>query len=153
MTPLEKVLAETRRYEHALLEFSAREQNGAVELVIQLKDRRLGLHTYYAPVHARDIEHPQFAWTFQRYLYDCMHDYLVEMFIETPQNREHRSPVTPAGEVIAAEIRRNGPIPFRRFMEVALYHPQYGYYRRAPIRSANTATSSRRNRFSRCSAS
>ena len=90
MTHLEKVLAETRRYEHALLDFSAREQNGGVELVIELKDRRLGLHTYYAPVHARDIEHPQFAWTFQRYLYDCMHDYLVEMFIETPQNREQR---------------------------------------------------------------
>jgi hypothetical protein len=90
VTPLEKVLAETRRYQHALLDFSARERNGAVELVIALKDSRLGLHTYYAPVHARDIEHAQFTWTFQRYLYDCMHDYLVEMFIETPQNREQR---------------------------------------------------------------
>jgi SAM-dependent MidA family methyltransferase len=39
--------------------------------------------------------------------------------------------VTPAGEILAAEIRRNGPISFRRFMEVALYHPAYGYYRRA----------------------
>jgi SAM-dependent MidA family methyltransferase len=38
--------------------------------------------------------------------------------------------MTPAGEVLAAEIRRNGPIPFRRFMEVALYHPEHGYYRR-----------------------
>jgi hypothetical protein len=48
------------------------------------------MHTYYAPVHARDIDHPQFAWTFQRYLYDCMHDYLVEMFLHTPQVREQR---------------------------------------------------------------
>jgi SAM-dependent MidA family methyltransferase len=39
--------------------------------------------------------------------------------------------LTPAGELLAAEIRRNGPIPFRRFMEVALYHPAHGYYRRA----------------------
>jgi len=38
--------------------------------------------------------------------------------------------VTPAGELLAAEIRREGPIPFRRFMEVALYHPEHGYYRR-----------------------
>ena len=91
MTPLEKVLAETARYEHALLEFSAREHNGAVELVICLKDNSLGLHTYYAPVHARDIEHPQFPWTFQRYLYDCMHDYLVELFLRTPQMREVRA--------------------------------------------------------------
>ena len=88
MTPLEKVLAETRRYEHALLGFSARERNGAIELVISLKDPGLGPHTYYAPVHDRDIEHPQFPWTFQRYLYDCMHDYLVEMFLRTPQSRE-----------------------------------------------------------------
>ena len=39
--------------------------------------------------------------------------------------------MTPAGELLAAEIRRSGPIPFRRFMDVALYHPAYGYYRRA----------------------
>jgi SAM-dependent MidA family methyltransferase len=38
--------------------------------------------------------------------------------------------VTAAGEVLADEIRRNGPIPFRRFMDVALYHPQHGYYSR-----------------------
>jgi SAM-dependent MidA family methyltransferase len=37
--------------------------------------------------------------------------------------------VTPAGELLAAEIERHGPIPFRRFMEVALYHPEHGYYR------------------------
>jgi SAM-dependent MidA family methyltransferase len=34
------------------------------------------------------------------------------------------------GELLAAEIRRDGPISFRRFMEVALYHPEHGYYRR-----------------------
>jgi SAM-dependent MidA family methyltransferase len=38
--------------------------------------------------------------------------------------------VTPAGELLADEIRRDGPIPFHRFMEVALYHPRHGYYRR-----------------------
>jgi hypothetical protein len=91
VTSLEKVLAETRRYEHALLEFSAREHNGGVELVIRLKDGSMGVHTYYAPVHERDIEHPQFSWTFQRYLYDCMHDYLVELFLRTPQMREVRA--------------------------------------------------------------
>lgn len=42
--------------------------------------------------------------------------------------------MTPAGELLAAEIRRDGPIPFRRFMEVALYHPEHGYYRRAAER-------------------
>jgi len=86
--PLEKVLAETARYDHALLRFSAREHNGVIELVIEMKDPSLQLHTYYAPIHPRDIEHAQFPWTFQRYLYDCMHDYLVEMFLHTPQSRD-----------------------------------------------------------------
>ena len=84
---LDKVLGELGRYEHALVQFSAREKNGEIELVIELKDRNLGLHTYYAPLHQRDIDHPQFPWTLQRYLYDCLHDYLVEMFIRTPQSR------------------------------------------------------------------
>jgi len=91
VTPLEKVQVEAARYEHALLDFSAREHNGGIELVIRLKDSSLGLHTYYAPVHERDIEHSQFPWTFQRYLYDCLHDYLVEMFVQTPQVREAHS--------------------------------------------------------------
>jgi hypothetical protein len=56
--------------------------------VIELKNRDLGLHTYYAPLHQRDIDHLQFPWTLQRYLYDCLHDYLVEMFIRTPQHRD-----------------------------------------------------------------
>ena len=33
---------------------------------------------------------------------------------------------------IASEITRSGPIPFVRFMDLALYHPQFGYYMRPP---------------------
>jgi len=33
---------------------------------------------------------------------------------------------------ISSEIAKNGPIPFVRFMELALYHPQFGYYMRQP---------------------
>ena len=33
---------------------------------------------------------------------------------------------------IRAEIESHGPIPFVRFMELALYHPQFGYYMRPP---------------------
>jgi len=36
-----------------------------------------------------------------------------------------------AGDLLAAEIRRSGPISFRRFMEVALYATGAGYYRRS----------------------
>jgi SAM-dependent MidA family methyltransferase len=35
-----------------------------------------------------------------------------------------------AGDILAAEIERDGPIPFSRFMEIALYHPAHGYYAR-----------------------
>lgn len=34
-------------------------------------------------------------------------------------------------EVIAAEIRERGPIPFSRYMELCLYYPELGYYSRA----------------------
>lgn len=88
VTDLEKVRVEMARYEHALLAFAAEEGDHGVELVISLKEPRAGLHTYRAPLHPRDIAHPQFPWTFQRFLYDCMHDYLVELFQRTPQMTE-----------------------------------------------------------------
>ncbi|HLK66433.1 MAG TPA: SAM-dependent methyltransferase [Bryobacteraceae bacterium] len=38
--------------------------------------------------------------------------------------------MTPVAELLAAEIRRDGPVSFHRFMELALYHPDHGYYRK-----------------------
>ncbi len=32
---------------------------------------------------------------------------------------------------IASKVTASGPIPFARFMELALYHPQFGYYMRS----------------------
>lgn len=93
MSPLEQVNAELAKYEHILLKFSARAApQGGVELVIELKEHVEGAHVYVAPVHERDLAHPQFEWSFQRYLYDCLHDYLCEMFTRNPQqlNAERR---------------------------------------------------------------
>jgi SAM-dependent MidA family methyltransferase len=39
--------------------------------------------------------------------------------------------MTPAASILREEIARLGPIPLHRFMQVALYHPECGYYRRA----------------------
>ena len=89
VTPLEKVLAEVARYEHPLFRFAARERDDTIELVIESKEP--GLVSYRAPIHPQDIEHAQFPWTFQRYLYDCLHDYVVEMFVRNPQIAETRS--------------------------------------------------------------
>ncbi|MEE8178078.1 MAG: hypothetical protein V3T65_08805 [Acidobacteriota bacterium] len=82
---IEKVRWELARYEHPLFEFSAREKGEAVEVVIDFRNKDLGVHTYYYEVHPRDLAHPQFPWTFQRQIYDCLHDYIVEMFTLTPQ--------------------------------------------------------------------
>ena len=39
--------------------------------------------------------------------------------------------MSPLTEILRDEIRRDGPLSFRRFMEAALYDPVHGYYRRA----------------------
>jgi SAM-dependent MidA family methyltransferase len=39
--------------------------------------------------------------------------------------------ITPLAALIREEIARQGPLPFHRFMQLALYHPAHGYYRRA----------------------
>ena len=38
--------------------------------------------------------------------------------------------MTPLAAILREQIGRSGPISFHRFMEAALYHPEYGYYRR-----------------------
>lgn len=93
LSPVERVLQQLREYEHPLLAFDARAKGDSVEVIIRFKDPPVPVHTYYFEVHPRDLQHPQFPWTFQRQLYDCMHDYFVEMFARTPQNvRDYRSP-------------------------------------------------------------
>jgi SAM-dependent MidA family methyltransferase len=46
-----------------------------------------------------------------------------------------RKPMQPIDDILRHEIRQRGVIPFARFMEVALYHPEHGYYerRRDPV--------------------
>jgi hypothetical protein len=87
---LERVFAQLRLYEHPLLNFDARAKADAVEVIIKFKNPDVPVHTYYFELHPRDLDHPQFEWSFQRQLYDCLHDYLVEMFIRTPQDRAER---------------------------------------------------------------
>jgi hypothetical protein len=87
---LDRVLTQLRLYEHPLLNFSARAKGEGVEVIIQFKDPKVPVHTYYFDLHPRDLDDPQFEWSFQRQLYDALHDYFVEMFIRTPQDRLDR---------------------------------------------------------------
>jgi hypothetical protein len=88
---LSRVLDHLRLYQHPLLNFSAREASGVIEVLIDLKDdlknAAIPVHTYVFPIHPRDLESSQFAWQLQRQLYDALHDYFVEMFLRTPQDR------------------------------------------------------------------
>jgi hypothetical protein len=91
--PLQKVRAHLDLYDHPLLAFSARENHGSIEVLIDLKNSTVPVHTYVLPIHARDLDHPQFTWHLQRQLYDGLHDYFIEMFTRTPQ--DHNVPRTP----------------------------------------------------------
>ncbi len=53
------------------------------------------------------------------------------MASQTNQAADCKLPETLA-EIIRAEIGRRSAIPFVRFMELALYHPECGYYERTP---------------------
>ena len=87
---LDRVLAQLRLYEHPLLAFHANAKGAGVEVSIQLMHCTVPVHTYVYEMHPRDLDHPQFEWQFQRQLYDALHDYMVEMFIRTPQDRKDR---------------------------------------------------------------
>jgi hypothetical protein len=87
---LERVLAQLRLYEHPLVSFDARAKKEGVEVVIQMAHCNVPVHTYTYELHERDLDHPQFEWQFQRQLYDALHDYFIEMFVRTPQDRADR---------------------------------------------------------------
>ena len=88
---LNRVREQLRLYEHPLFEFSASPKGEGVEIQIRAKNAaQSGIHTYVFELHPRDLDHPQFEWQFQRQLYDALHDYLIEMFVRTPQDRVER---------------------------------------------------------------
>jgi len=83
-----KVARELERYEHPLFAFGARPVPQGVEIEIRFKPAGVDVHTYQFTMKEREIEHAQFPWTFQRQLYDCLHDYVIEMFTRNPQMKE-----------------------------------------------------------------
>jgi hypothetical protein len=95
----EKVQAELARYEHPLFVFGARPAAEGVEVEIRYSPLSGGLRVEPAPaepqVHAyvfllrpREIESSQFPWIFQKQLYDCLHDFIIEMFTCNPQRQD-----------------------------------------------------------------
>ena len=85
---LGKVKRELGRYEHPLFDFDAHAASGGIQVEIRFKPAGVEVHTYQFLLQPREIEHSQFPWSFQRQLYDCLHDYVIEMFIDNPQRRD-----------------------------------------------------------------
>lgn len=87
---LERVREQLRLYEHPVLAFDAQAKGEGVEVSIRFKDANAAVNTYHFDLHPRDLDSAQFEWQFQRQLYDCLHDYFIEMFTRTPQDRKER---------------------------------------------------------------
>jgi hypothetical protein len=85
---LENVRRELARYEHPLFDFEANAAPNGVAVQIRFKPPGVDVHTYEFILQPREIEHAQFPWTFQRQLYDCLHDYVIEMFTCNPQRKD-----------------------------------------------------------------
>ena len=82
------VRRELARYEHPLFEFDAGPAPNGVSVMIRFKPSGIDVHDYQFVLSQRDIENKQFPWTFQRQLYDCLHDYVIEMFTCNPQRQD-----------------------------------------------------------------
>ena len=85
---LEKVNRQLCRYEHPLFEWEARNLSSGIEVTIRLKAKGVYDEAYRLCLKPREIDSRGFEWDFQRQLFNCLHDYLVEMFTRSPHMRE-----------------------------------------------------------------
>lgn len=84
---VEKVRQELARYDHPLFGFDTWPAAEGVEVEIRLKRLDFQLGPCLFLLRPREVEQSQFPWTFQKQLYDCLHDYIIEMFISNPQRK------------------------------------------------------------------
>ena len=83
---LERVEKHLRQYEHPLVDFSARQKGESIEVSISPRFTQPTVHTYSFEVHPRDLDDPRFEWMLQRHIFDGLQDYMIEMFVRTPQH-------------------------------------------------------------------
>lgn len=83
----ERVRGELARYEHPLFAFASRPKGDGVEVEIRFRLPEPRFDPYVFVLREREIDNPQFPWTFQKQLYDCLHDYIIEMFTSNPQRK------------------------------------------------------------------
>jgi hypothetical protein len=79
-----KVASELALYQHPFFEFSAAEVGDGVEICIRSVISSVHTSEYRFTLSQREIDHPQFRWSFQGLLYGSMNDYMVELFTSAP---------------------------------------------------------------------
>lgn len=79
-----RVQAELARYEHPLFDFEARPSPHGIGIEIRCRFSPAEPSSYVFQLKPRGVENSQFPWIFQKQLYDCLHDYIIEMFIHNP---------------------------------------------------------------------
>ena len=84
MNSLERVQNELRKYEHPFFDFEARSKGEGIEMCIRSKIPNVVSPEYRITLVERDVQSNQFPWTFQKLLYDCLTDYVVELFTQNP---------------------------------------------------------------------
>ena len=85
MTSLERLRDELVKYEHPFFDFQARETKEGVQLLIRSKIANVLSPQYTITLAERDLQSSQFTWSFQKLLYDCLTDYVVELFTKNPR--------------------------------------------------------------------
>ena len=81
---LKEVEDQLARYEHPLFDWEAQPADPGIDVLIRLKISGVYDDPYRLSLRPREIEARGFQWEFQRQLYNCLHDYLVEMFTRSP---------------------------------------------------------------------
>ena len=89
MSSIERVREELVKYEHPFFDFEAREKGDGFEMVIRSKVPSVHSPEYRIALNERDLQSSQFPWTFQKLLYDCLTDYMVELFTKSPMTSEN----------------------------------------------------------------
>jgi hypothetical protein len=84
MSSIDRLIDELQKYEHPFFDFYAREKGDDVEMVIRSKIPNVLSPEYKITLNERDLQSSQFPWTFQKLLYDCLTDYIVELFTKSP---------------------------------------------------------------------
>jgi len=81
---LEKVRRELDAYKHPFFEFSVEGTESGVDVCVRSRVPEVHSAEYHFTLSVREIEHPQFRWSFQGLLYGNLNDYMVELFTSTP---------------------------------------------------------------------